>query len=402
MSRERVIVAGAGPVGLLTALGLARQGVPVLLIEKEPGLTIDLRAGSFHPPTLEMMAPYGITDRMHETGIKVRRWQIRDRKNKDLVANFDLRLLADLTPYPYRLHLEQHRLTPIILDLLREEPSAEIRFSTQFVNAAQDDERVVVTVESNGEQEQLEARWLVGADGGRSAVRKASAVEFEGFTWPEEFFVVSTPYDLGQHGYAMNAYLADPDEWVAIFKMPGDGPPGIWRLAFPVDTSIPHDELTAPDALEARLQAFQPKSGTYPVSYRSFYRVHQRVAKDFRIGRIVLAGDAAHINNPLGAFGLNSGIHDATNLVEKLGAVWRGEAKPELLDLYTRQRRLATTDHVQAMSIRNKRTLEERDPEVRRRHFEELMHTAATPELARQYLVNSAMIASVQRARAVA
>jgi 3-(3-hydroxy-phenyl)propionate hydroxylase len=400
---KQVLVVGGGPVGLLTTLGLARQGIPVTLIEQEPALTIDLRAGSFHPPTLEMMAPYGITDRMHERGIKVPLWQIRDRRERDLIANFDLTLIADLTPYPYRLHLEQHRLTPIILDFLEREPNATVRFGTRFVDARQSGDGVVATIESGGQQETIEASYLVGCDGGRSAVRKLLGVEFEGFTWPERYFVISTTHDLAQYGWAKNAYCADPDEWVALFKMPGDpGSDGLWRVVVPVDNETPDEVLTTPEALEARLQAFQPKSGTYPIAYHSFYRVHQRVMKEFRKGRVIVAGDAAHINNPLGAFGLNSGIHDASNLIPKLGAVWHGKASPELLDVYARQRRTATVEFVQAMSIRNKRTLEERDPQVRRGRMEDLIRTASTPALAREFLINSSMISSVRRAQAVA
>ena len=118
MAKPQVIVAGAGPVGLLTALALAKQDVSVLVLEAEPGLTIDLRAGTYHPPSLEMMAPYGITDEMHKTAIKVPRWQIRDRKD-GVIVEWDVSLIGDLTPYPYRLHLEQHRLTPIIYDKLK-------------------------------------------------------------------------------------------------------------------------------------------------------------------------------------------------------------------------------------------------------------------------------------------
>src|SRR4029077_9344969 len=136
---------GAGPTGLMCALALASQSIPVIVLESEPALTHDLRAGTFHPPTLEMMAPYGITARMHETGLKVRRWQIRDRRG-DLVAQFDLDLLAALTPYPYRLHLEQHRLTPIQLDILRGKTDAEVRFSHEVTSVTQHADRIDVAV----------------------------------------------------------------------------------------------------------------------------------------------------------------------------------------------------------------------------------------------------------------
>ena len=389
-------------MGLLTALGLARAGVPVLLIEQEPGLTVDLRAGSYHPPTLEAMAPYGITDRMHERGIPVRYWSIRDRYNPDWVALWDLGLIADLTPYPYRLHLEQHQLTPIILDILQREPLADVQFGSRFAGVTQDGTGVRVSYERDGETVVVDGAFLVGADGGRSSVRKAIDMTFEGYTWPERFFVMSTSFDYETRGYTKNAYIADPDEWVTLFKMPGDGTNGYWRIVIPTDTQTSEDVIAAPERVAAWLHDFEPRDEPYEILYSSFYRVHQRVAASFRSGRVLLAGDAAHLNNPLGAFGLNSGIQDAANLVPKLAAVWNGEASENFLDVYDRQRRTATIEFVQAASIRNKRILEERDPAVRKERFEELVRTANTPELARAYLINSSMIAAVQRAAEVA
>jgi 3-(3-hydroxy-phenyl)propionate hydroxylase len=397
MSRKLpVVIAGAGPTGLMCALALARRGVPVVVCEAEPSLPHDLRAGTFHPPTLEMMAPYGITARMHEHGLQVRRWQIRSRRD-NLVAEFDLGLLADLTPYPYRLHLEQHRLTPIQLDVLRKEAAAEVHFGHRVTGFDAKDGSVLVKFESEGIPGKLEASWLIGADGGRSTIRKLLAVEFEGFTWPEQFLVVSTPYDLAQRGFTLNAYVADPVEWAAVFKMPDAGPPGLWRLAFPCDPGLPDDALLAPRAVQARMQGFFPRETEYEIRYQSIYRVHQRVASEWRHGRVLLAGDAAHLNNPLGGFGLNSGIHDAVNLAAKLAAVWHGEAGEDLLDLYVLQRRNATIEHVQAMSIRNKRLLEERDPAVQRSRMEELVGVAADPQRARQHLLESSMIAALRK-----
>ncbi len=401
-ANRRVIVAGGGPVGLLTALGLASAGVPVILIEQEPGLTEDLRAGSYHPPTLEAMAPYGITERMHERGIPVRYWSIRDRHNPEWVALWDLGLIADLTPYPYRLHLEQHQLTPIILDFLAEQPLAEVQFRSRFTGVTQTADGVRVTYERDGETIVADGAYLVGADGGRSAVRKALEMPFEGYTWPERFFVISTPFDFETRGYTKNTYIADPDEWVTLFKMPGDGVHPYWRIVIPTDTDTPEDVIAAPERVQAWLQGFEPRDEPYEILYNSFYRVHQRVAASFRRGRVLLAGDAAHLNNPLGAFGLNSGIQDAANLIPKLAAVFRGEASEQLLDVYDRQRRTATIEFVQANSIRNKKTMEERDPAVRKERFEELVRTANTPELARQYLINSSMIAAARRAAEVA
>jgi 3-(3-hydroxy-phenyl)propionate hydroxylase len=395
-----VIIAGAGPTGLMAALVLGKAGIPVILCEAEPGLTHDLRAGTFHPPTQEMMAPYGVTARMHETGIAVRRWQIRDRRS-DLIAEFDLGLLADITPYPYRLHLEQHRVTPIQLDIIGKETQVDVRFGHRVTDFTQDSDRVQVQIEADGEHPVVDGAWLIAADGGRSTIRRTTGIEFEGFTYPEQFLVVSTPYDLGQHGYAMNAYLSDPVEWAAVFKVPDDGPPGLWRAAFPCHGDDSEEALLASENVERRMQGLVAKPEPYDIRYKSIYRVHQRVAKDFRHGRVLLAGDAAHLNNPVGGFGLNSGIHDAINLSEKLIRVWRGEADHSLLDRYVRQRRAVCIEEVQRMSIRNKQLLEERDPVVQRHHLIELVAIANDAERARRHMLETSMISGVRKAAAI-
>ncbi len=400
-ARDRVIVAGAGPVGLLTALALASRDVPVLVLEAEAALTHDLRAGTFHPPTLEMLAPYGVTDEMHRTGIKVPRWQHRDRA-EGVIAEWDLGLIADETPYPYRFHLEQHRLTPILHDRLAQVPHAEVRFGARVADAGQDADRVWVDVETAGGTERVEGAWLVGADGSRSQVRKSIGVEFEGFTWPERFVVVSTGYDFAAHGFTPNAYVADPDQWAAVFKMPDSAGSGLWRVAFPVPPDEPDAVTLSAAEVERRMQYFVPRPGRYAIRYKSIYKVHQRVAREFRRGRVLLAGDAAHLNNPLGAFGLNGGIHDAINLAEKLGAVCRGEAGDAALERYVRQRRTVNVEYVQEGSIRNLRTLAERDPAARQARFDELRRANADPALARAFLLQSSMIASVRRAAAIA
>ena len=399
-NHPQVIIAGAGPVGLLTALALAKQDIPVLVLEAEPGLTRDLRAGTYHPPSLEMMAPYGITGEMHKTAIKVPRWQIRDRK-EGVIVDWDVSLIKELTPYPYRLHLEQHRLTPIIHSKLRECPNAEVRFSHEVTDFSQTADKVVVTAKTPGGADKIEAHWLVGCDGGRSTVRKCMGVAFDGYTWPERFLVASTTYDYEPHGYRLNTYVADPENWNAMFKMPGDGPTGLWRVLFPVRPDEDEAAALSGENVERLMQGFQPKAGRYQIEYQSMYKVHQRVAADFRVGRALLAGDAAHVNNPIGAFGLNGGIHDAINLAEKLGKVCRGAAGAELLDLYVRQRRTVNLEYVQEYSIRNLQRLTARTEAERRKNFDELRKAASTVEGARNFLLISSMIASVQRAAAI-
>ena len=383
-----VLIVGAGPVGLATALSLAHQGVSVKVIEAEPRLTEDHRAGSFHPPTLEMLAPFGVTEAMHRIGIKVPRWQIRDRR-EGVIVEWDLGLIADETPFPYRFHLEQYKLTPILLEKLKAFPHASVDFSVSFLNAVQDGNGVTV----NGK---YKTSWLIGCDGGRSPVRKLIGTEFEGFTWPERFIVIGTLADFAPHGFTSNAYVADPREWAAVFHMPG-----LWRLAFPVHPEEDEAEVLEPAAVEERMQRFVARPGRYEVPHKGIYRVHQRVANRWRAGRILLAGDAAHLNNPLGALGLNGGLHDAILLGEYLGKVCRGEAGEGLLDRYVRQRRTANIEFVQTQSIANKRLLEEADAGKRRQNFDNLRRIADDRNLARDFLVRSSMLWSVRRAAEV-
>ena len=395
---QRVLIAGGGPVGLVTALALAQQGVPVTVFEAETTLAIDQRAGSFHPPTMDMLEPLGIAAEMKKTALRIPRWQIRDRQ-QGLIVEWDLGVIADSTRHPYRLHLEQHRLTPIALALLKQHSHAQVHFGHELTDVALREGGVRVTCNTPAGARTFVGDWLIGSDGGRSAVRKWMGTEFEGFTWPERFIVISTPYDIGQHGYTGNAYIADPEEWIAIFQMPHEGPPGLWRFAMPVVPEHSDEFALSPAEVQRRLKGFLPADrGDYEVPYCGIYKVHQRVAKEWRKGRVILAGDAAHINNPLGAFGLNGGIHDAINLAEKLGAVWRGEKGEDHIDLYVRQRRTANIEFVQSNSIRNKEMMEERDPAKKQQRFDELRAKAADPKLAREAMLLSSMMGSVRRA----
>lgn len=401
MSTERrVIVAGGGPVGLLCALNLASHGIPVVVLETHSELFMDLRAGSFHPPTLEAMEPLGITAKLLEIGIPVRQWQLRDREN-GVVGTFELSLLSDETPHPYRLHLEQHRFTPIVLEELRKLPNAEVRFSCGVETVTQSADGVRVIARTPDGPEIFNGSWLIGADGGGSTVRKSTKIEFEGFTYPERFALISTTYDLGQHGFTDTAYISHPVEWCAVFRLPDRGPPGMWRFLYGCKPSESEDEALGDEEVEARLQSVLPKSSPYETIHRTIYRVHQRVATTFREGRILIAGDAAHLNNPIGGFGLNCGLQDAMNLTDKLIRVLRGKADEDLMDQYVRQRRTANVEYVQESSIRNKRLLEETDEVVRRERLADMRRASLDPALAKRVLMRSSMIDSMRRANSI-
>lgn len=398
--RDPILIAGAGPAGLAAGLALSAHGVPVRLFEAEPGLTIDLRAGTYHPPTLEMLAPYGVTERMHVEGFKVRKWQIRDR-HAGVLAEWDLGLLKNETPYPYRLHLEQHKLTPILLDEARKQTAFNIRFGAKLVAVRDLGGHVEAEIETAGGRETVRGSYMIGCEGYRSVVRDAMGVEFKGFTWPELFLITSTTHNFEPEGYAYATYIADPDEWVMLFKMPGSKDAPLWRIAMPADPDRPREETTDLDVVQRRLQGFSRQTHAYEIVHRNAYRVHQRVAEKFRRGRLLIAGDAAHVNNPLGGMGLNGSIHDAINAADKLIKIWRGEDDGMLLDLYERQRLPVQHAYVQQISTRNKQLVEERDPRVRRARQDELRRIAGDPRQAFNYLLDSTMLSSVRRANAI-
>jgi 3-(3-hydroxy-phenyl)propionate hydroxylase len=234
-------------------------------------------------------------------------------------------------------------------------------------------------------------------------VRRLAEIAFEGFTWPERFIKIATGFDFGAtgKGYCTRNYFFDPDEWINLFKVKGYGPPGIWRGVFPVPKTETDDEALSMASLQRRLHGIHGKKSDYDIPYYALYAVHQRVAETFNRGRVLLAGDCAHVNNPIGGMGMNSGIHDAINLAEKIAEVWFGRADAGIFDRYTRQRRKAQVDYVQAQTIQNKKSLEEKDPTIRRRHLDELRRTSEDITLHKKFLYRSSLIDSLNSAHAV-
>jgi 3-(3-hydroxy-phenyl)propionate hydroxylase len=390
--RAPVLVAGAGPVGLVAAAALAAEGIPVTIVEAERDLPDGLRASTFHPPTLDMLDRFGLSRVLVEQGLICPQWQFRDRRDGP-VATFDLSLLADETAHPYRLQCEQWRLTRLLRDRLIENPAVTFLYDARAVDATQDANGVTLVVERpDGSRESLRGSWLIGADGARSAVRKAAGVGFEGQTIPELYLTCSTSF---QYQEAMPdltniAYISDPDEWFVLLRTTS-----VWRLLLPTDASEPEEVMLSDARIQRRMQEVLPKAGDYEIRHRTAYRVHERVAERYVTGRMLLAGDAAHVNNPLGGMGMNGGIHDAFNLAEKLSKVWKG-ADAALLGRYERQRRKVALDVVQQQALRNRATLNQRDPAVRHASLEDLRATASDPARHKDYLMRTSMIASLR------
>ena len=386
---SRVIIAGAGPAGLVTATYLAEHGVPVTVLEAERCLPENLRASTFQPPTLDLLARFGAAARLIELGRVAPRLQYRDRKG--WVAEFDFGVIADATQHPYRVQCEQFRLNQVLAERLSGFPHATLAFSCEVNDVRQDERGVSVTV--NGAKK-FEAQWLIGADGGRSRVREALGIRLEGFTWPERFLVASTPFEFAGAipDLCDVSYFADSEEWFFLLRVRE-----VWRAMFPVRPEEKDDEVLSDRSIEARLQRVHRKPGPYEVKHRTLYSVHQRVAETYRKGRCFLAGDAAHLNNPLGGMGMNGGIHDGFNLADKLARVIQRKAGLAELDRYERQRRPVALEYVNKITIANKRNLEAKDPAEHERWKAEMTRTAADPALAREYMLRTSMIASLRR-----
>jgi len=399
VDHKRVLIAGGGPVGLLCAWLLGRRGIPVTVFDENAAPQADPRAATTHPATLEVLADDGLAADMARVGLVAPIFQFWDRPSGELVAEFDHALLKDDTRFPFVVQCEQFKTAKLILDRLRGLANVEIRFGHTVTGVDQDDDRVTVCVHDGQGTSRHGGGWLIGADGGRSTVRKGCDIDFEGFTWPERFIVLTTPYDFeAGRGLSYRSYFADIGAWCNCFKVSADGPPGLWRTVYPVDPGENDDTIMTDEGVQARMQAFFPAPQPYEIVHRNLYITHQRVAARFRKGRVLLAGDAAHVNNPIGGMGLNGGIQDAANLSGKLAQVLLEGAPARLLDLYDLQRRTVAIEFVQEQSIANKKRLEAREPDARKRNLGELRAIAADPERARQFLLRTAMIASQRRA----
>src|SRR5262250_2512574 len=403
-SSNRVIVVGAGPVGLCLSLALAQAGVQVCLIEalgEDNFLEQVPRAGTNHPATLELLERIGLYDKLEPRGIIAPLVHYWDRRENGLIAEFDHGLLKNDTRFPYVLQCERIKIVEEALRLAKAHPNIELRLSTAFTAFTQDSDGVTAwATNAASESESISGAFIVSAEGARSIVRKDLDIEFEGFTYSDLTLNIEVAYDFRRHGYAERNYISDPTEWSNLFHW--KGPPDRWRVHFPLKPSEDQETACRAEALQARLQAFLATGHDFDIVGSNLYTVHQRVAKRFRSGRAILAGDAAHVNSPIGAMGMNSGVHDAFNLADKLTKILRREAGAEVLDRYERQRRHVALEHTQAQTIRNKRLLAEKDPAVRQRNHEELRRTAEDPKLARSFLLRTSLIQSLREAEQIA
>jgi 3-(3-hydroxy-phenyl)propionate hydroxylase len=400
-AERRIAIIGAGPVGLVLALRLAMLGLPSLVLEAEADISEALRASTFHPPTLDMLDELGVAEALISQGLVTPTWQIR-RHEDGARAVFDLGVLKDDTAHPYRLQAEQWKLSRLLLAKLAAEHAGavEIRFGCRVGQVTQDEDGV--TLAGTG-FDPLRIPYAAGCEGARSEVRRAMGLDFPGDTYPETTILATTPFDfaavfegLSNVNYIWTRHPAFSGTF-SLLRVPGK-----WRASLYPAPGETVDDALRPEAIERKLQAIHPKGSAYDVPDLRPYRIHQRIAGTYRTGRLMLAGDAAHLNSPSGGMGMNGGIHDAMELAATLAPVWRGEADPALLDRYTRRRRPVAEREIIAQADRNRARMRETDPARRAEMLAELQRIAGEPAEAREHLLRSSMIAGLRAAASVA
>jgi 2-polyprenyl-6-methoxyphenol hydroxylase-like FAD-dependent oxidoreductase len=328
-----VIVVGGGPTGFVTALGLAQAGADVCLIEAGAAIISSPRACVYHWSMLDGLERLGIREEAERTGYTKDDylWLVKTTGER---LPYDLKVLSSVTRFPYNIQLGQDRLAEICHRRLAALPNAEVHWNAPFAGLRQDSDGVTVGAETPDGPIELRARWVIGADGAGSAVRKALGLRFDGMTWPERFVATNLRHDFESGGYWQSTMVVD-DQWGAVIvKITRDG---LWRCTFMEDAALP--EETYLERLPEAYRHLLPGTGGYALDQASPYKMHQRCAASFRKGRALLAGDAAHVTNPTGGFGLTTGLFDAFALWPTLAAVVLEGADPALLDAWAEERR---------------------------------------------------------------
>lgn len=388
-----VIIAGAGPVGTIAAYYLASKGIKVVLCEAGPNCAQDLRASTFHPSTLEMLDELGIAASLIKKGLISPTYHFRERKSEEVIE-FDLSELKNQTKFPFRLQCEQYVLASDLAEILQEHENCELLFNHRVTYFEQGSNSVEVALENHNEIVKIKANYLIAADGGSSIIRKWLKVEFDGFTYPEKFLTLSTKLELRDHIKNLSNvnYVSDPKEWLVLLKVPS-----VWRILVPASEEHSDAFLTSDDYKEDVLFRLTGQREVQ-TEHRTIYRVHQRVATQFDHGRVFLVGDSAHLNNPLGGFGMNSGIHDAWNLCDKIVCCLQNKHDSELFSLFGRQRRQVTHDFIQAQTMQNKALLENGQSAIHEQRMQEMKSIQKDPEKRREFLLKQSMFTSLSDA----
>lgn len=373
--RAQVIVVGAGPVGLVTAYGLARKGVDVRLLEADAAISSSPRAAIYFPTTLEILDRLGLLEEAQAIGYSSTRFAMRYPATGEVIEADSTTSVPPGSPYAWNLHLGQHVLADLVVRHLQPLPNARLLWRHKVVALEQDGAGVSLGVDTPEGPLTLRSDWVVGTDGSHSTVRQLLALPFEGHTWPDRFVATNLEYDFEAHGFRPANMISDPEEWGVVARL---GRENLWRVTFGEDASL--DESRFYERIPQHYTHLLPAPGPCRIVAAAPYRVHERCASRFRVRRVLLAGDAAHVCNPCGGMGLTSGIIDADALVKVLEAVVHGRAGDGVLDFYAEERRRVFREVVSPIATSFKRQLSEKDPEQRARDRLSFKQGAENPD----------------------
>ncbi|QDH58425.1 FAD-dependent oxidoreductase [Pandoraea pnomenusa] len=342
-----VIVVGAGPIGLATAIDLAQQGVSVVVLDDDCTLSTGSRAICFAKRTLDIFDRLGCGERMVQKGVRwnVGRVFLRDQE----VYNFDL--LPEAGHHrPAFINLQQYYVEGYLFDRARELPNIEIRWKNKVVGLEQQgtpgtpDARVTLTVETPDGEYRTTARYVVAADGSRSPVRKLIGVDSHGRTFKDRFLIadVKMTADFPTERWFWFDPPFHPNQSVLLHRQPDD----VWRIDFQLGWDADPVAEKAPERVIPRVQALLGPNAKFTLEWVSVYTFSCLRMDDFRHGHVLFAGDSAHGVSPFGARGANSGVQDAENLAWKLALVLAGHAPDALLDTYAREREYAADENI--------------------------------------------------------
>jgi 3-(3-hydroxy-phenyl)propionate hydroxylase len=393
---QSIVIVGAGPVGLFAAVLLINAGYRVTVLEKNDGLALDMRASTFHPATLDLLGPLDLADPLIARGSITQGWQYMIHGTKKH-AVFDLVSIGDITKHPFRLQCEQFNFCSLAVDHLVSSPLFKLRFGHELLSAEEQDCEVKLKVRGPTGTYDIDTPWLIAADGSNSTVRKLLGLRFEGSAFPQAAItmVLSHPFQFDVPGLLGVNYVWTESGHYSLMQIRD-----LWRFSYSPDQGQSVKEALSTPVAQAHLQEIFPCSEPYEILQSNCYSLQQRCLDSFRVGRILFAGDSAHLNSPVGGMGMNSGMHDAHCLVEHLVPVLQGE-DDRILDRYSRRRRTIALEEIQRLSARNHRWHRETDPSRRGEIWQELQDIVTDPVKTREFLLNSSMIHSRQREKEI-
>jgi 2-polyprenyl-6-methoxyphenol hydroxylase-like FAD-dependent oxidoreductase len=371
-NQQDVIVVGAGPVGMLTALALAQAGAKVTVLEQEPHIINSPRAAVYFPSTLIILEELGILDELNAIGFQNRTFgtHIPEFGYSSVVTTEPIEGI----PYDYQLHAGQHDVARVAMEHAQK-LGVEVLFNHEVAALEDDDNGVTVTAKTEEGEKNFRAKWLIGADGARSTVRRLAGIAFEGHTWPERFVATNVKFDFRKLGYQQANFVCDPVNMAVIAQLDRDG---LWRCTYMEDSSLPLE--TYEERIPERYEWFMRGSKDYEVVSSSPYMLHQRAGETLHKSHVLLAGDAAHATNPCGGLGLTSGVWTGVVLADVLGAVIRGKEGESILDRFSDERRRVFWEVVSPAATENKRMLQERDPEQRQKDLAAVRALSEDPD----------------------